>query len=197
MAYATMYSLVNRKRGAVMELKELNEDSQEQALILAKRERDRLVKRAYYLANKEKTDAYRLEWQRKNVNKSAKYKRERFASDPVYKLSECVRHRIHGAITGGSKSARTLELVGMASPDLFKYLLSHPSCTPGMTLENYGTYWHIDHIRPCASFDLTGPAQQKECFHYTNLQPLEALENKKKGSLYDGKRHRKVNGGPL
>ena len=48
----------------------------------------------------------------------------------------------------------------------------------GMNWNNYGKNgWHIDHIKPCASFDLTDPKQQKICFHYTNLQPLWAIDN--------------------
>jgi DNA/RNA endonuclease G (NUC1) len=50
-----------------------------------------------------------------------------------------------------------------------------------MNWENYGKNgWHIDHIIPCASFDLTDPKQQKNCFHYTNLQPLWAADNIRK-----------------
>lgn len=49
---------------------------------------------------------------------------------------------------------------------------------PGMTWANHKTDgWHIDHIVPCSSFDLTDPIQQKKCFHYTNLQPLWHYEN--------------------
>ena len=43
---------------------------------------------------------------------------------------------------------------------------------PGMSWDNYGSAWHIDHIRPCSSFDFSDPEQQKKCFHFSNLQPL-------------------------
>jgi HNH endonuclease. len=54
-----------------------------------------------------------------------------------------------------------------------------------MSWDNYGRDgWHIDHIRPCASFDLTDPEQQRQCFHYTNLQPLWAADNIRKGAKW-------------
>ena len=55
-----------------------------------------------------------------------------------------------------------------------------------MSWDNYGTHgWHIDHIRPCASFDLSDEEQQKICFHYTNLQPLWAEDNLKKSKKWE------------
>ena len=51
-----------------------------------------------------------------------------------------------------------------------------------MTWSNYGTYWHIDHVIPIASFDLSNEQDRVKAFHYTNLQPLEAVKNMKKGS---------------
>ena len=56
--------------------------------------------------------------------------------------------------------------------------------TEGMTWENHGE-WHIDHIKPCASFNLFDPKQQIMCFHYTNLQPLWAEENLSKSNKFN------------
>ena len=53
----------------------------------------------------------------------------------------------------------------------------------GMNWENYGV-WHVDHIKPCASFNLMKKEEQEKCFHYTNLQPLWAIENIKKGKKF-------------
>jgi hypothetical protein len=50
----------------------------------------------------------------------------------------------------------------------------------GMTWENYGTVWHIDHIKPVCSFDLTMEGIAKEVNHYSNLRPLLAEENLRK-----------------
>ena len=50
-----------------------------------------------------------------------------------------------------------------------------------MSWDNYGD-WHVDHIRPCASFDLTNEDEQRICFHYKNLQPLWGPDNLEKGS---------------
>lgn len=80
------------------------------------------------------------------------------------------------------KKGKTMELTGCSKYELLEHLGSQ--FTESMTWENYGQ-WHIDHIRPCASFDLTDLEQQKICFHWTNLQPLWATDNIKKGSKYD------------
>ena len=78
-----------------------------------------------------------------------------------------------------NKSQKTLNLLGCDIPFLWEYL--EKKFKPGMSKENYGE-WHIDHIIPCAKFDLSDPKQQEKCFHYTNLQPLWARENLQKGS---------------
>jgi len=54
--------------------------------------------------------------------------------------------------------------------------------TKGMRWENYGKYWHIDHIEPLAHFDITDQNDMKRAWHYSNLRPLKAAENIKKGA---------------
>ena len=83
---------------------------------------------------------------------------------------------------GGAVGRRSYELTGISIAELKAYLENQFS--NGMTWENRGQ-WHIDHIRPCASFDFTDPEQQRECFHYTNLQPLWAEDNLAKSDRWE------------
>lgn len=59
---------------------------------------------------------------------------------------------------------------------------------PGMTWENYGSHWHIDHIRPKSWFvyETVEDEAFRKCWALENLQPLEALENSAKGNRYEG-----------
>ena len=93
------------------------------------------------------------------------------------RLSQMVRK----AKTG--KAASTLDLLGCSLPQFMAHIQS--KFKEGMSWDNHPK-WHIDHIRPCASFDLTKEEEQKQCFHYTNLQPLWAHENFSKGDKWEG-----------
>jgi Prasinovirus endonuclease VII len=147
--------------------------------------------RRYYMRNRDKIRAAcraaKKKWARENRERLLKYHREWEArqrkNNPRFRISRNLRTRIYQALRGKTKSAKTLELLGCSVEHLKVWLTLY--FQPGMSWSNYGTCWHIDHIRPCVSFDLTDPKQQKECFNYTNLQPLFAIENLKKGSKYD------------
>ena len=54
-----------------------------------------------------------------------------------------------------------------------------------MTWENWGTYWQIDHIKPCHTFDLTSKDEVLRCFHHTNTRPLVVPQNTWKGKAHD------------
>lgn len=99
--------------------------------------------------------------------------------DPGYDAMIRLRKRLRKVLAGEKKSASCLRLVGCSSSELEAHIQS--LFLPGMSWENR-SLWHIDHIRPCAAFDLSDPAQQAKCFHYTNLQPLWAKDNIRKGS---------------
>lgn len=98
-------------------------------------------------------------------------------NNSCYAIGKNLRRRIYGALRPNKKTVGSMDLVGCTLPRLRAHLES--LFAPGMSWDNYGK-WHIDHIMPCSSFDLLDPAQQRECFHYTNLQPLWAEDNIRK-----------------
>lgn len=102
----------------------------------------------------------------------------RLSNDLEFRLKHYYRSRIRKAIKrqGADKHGTFRDLCGCSPKKLANHLES--KFCDGMTWDNYGRGgWHVDHIRPCASFDLTDPEQQKKCFHYTNLQPLWQFDN--------------------
>lgn len=110
------------------------------------------------------------------INERIKQKK---IDNPSFRLLCNLRNRVTKIVSGVNKSSSTLNMLGCSIEKLRKHLESQ--FTEGMSWDNYGLYgWHVDHIMPCASFDMTDPEQQKECFHYTNLQPLWAEDNLRK-----------------
>ncbi len=109
------------------------------------------------------------------------YKKNKRIKDTNFRIITIHRSRIQSAIKNqsGAKAFKTIELLGCAVKECRKHI--EKQFLKNMSWDNYGK-WHIDHILPCNSFDLTDPKQQKICFHYTNLQPLWAIDNIKKGS---------------
>ena len=97
-------------------------------------------------------------------------------SRPAAVVASRLRHRVYLAIrkAGARKSKRTIHLTGCTNEFLASWLESQFS--RGMTWENAGE-WHIDHILPCAAFDIADEGQQEVAFHYTNLRPLWGKEN--------------------
>ena len=82
---------------------------------------------------------------------------------PYEKLVSSIRSRIRDLLRNGYKSARTEKLLGCTMKELKEHL--EKQFKSGMTWENYGFYgWHVDHILPLSSFDLTNPDEQKKHF---------------------------------
>jgi hypothetical protein len=110
-----------------------------------------------------------------------KHQRE---TNPEFKITKNMRNRLYKAVKaqGADKSARTYELVGCTSEELMAHL--EAQFAEGMSWDNYGE-WHVDHIKPCALFNLLLADEQEACFHYTNLQPLWGPDNCSKGARYE------------
>ena len=125
----------------------------------------------YYLNNKEK-----------RIKDSVNYYNKRRKVDNNFRLKINLKSRLTKAINLNNKSNNTMVLLGITNIEfLWKHL--EKTFKPGMTRENYGK-WHVDHIIPCASFDLSNPEEQFKCFNYTNLQALWAHENLSKSDKY-------------
>lgn len=135
-----------------------------------------IQKRDYYNKNKNEISLKKKKWYQDTKPERNKYYRDRRQNNINVKIKDNCCRRINSALKS-KKNNRTLDLVGCSVQDLKIYLEN--KFQDGMHWNNYGK-WHIDHIIPCASFDLTDIDQQKKCFHYTNLQPLWAIDNIKK-----------------
>ena len=124
-------------------------------------------------------------WKSKNVNKIRVYNKEytakRYKNDPVFKLKMALRTRSRLALKGKSKCAKTELLLGCSYEHFKQHIES--KFVDGMSWENMEK-WHLDHIRPLSSFDLSIESEQQQAFHYLNMQPLWAIDNLKKGAKY-------------
>jgi hypothetical protein len=105
-------------------------------------------------------------------------RKERFQNDIQYKLSVNLRVRFYQSIKKikDKKNLNALTLAGCTLHKIREHI--EKQWLPGMSWSNYTKDgWHIDHIKPVDTFDLTDIEQQKLCFHYSNLRPLWATDN--------------------
>ncbi len=135
----------------------------------------------YQDEHKEHYKQYRKEYNkenRKQINmRSNKYNIQKRKEDLNFRLTHNLRSRINKALNGFDKALNTMMLIGCE----IDYLMYHlqEQFTSSMSWDNYGL-WHIDHIKPCSKFDLSKSEEQQKCFHYSNLQPLWAIDNFRK-----------------
>lgn len=150
------------------------------------KEEKRAYNKKYYENNKEvlsnKIKNYKLE----NKEKVCTYIKNKRKENVEFRLTCALRKRLYSTIKvqNGDKNLKFIDLIGCTSNELKSYIES--KFLPTMTWENYGSYWHIDHIIPCSSFNLIDENEQKKCFHYTNLQPLFAVTQIIDGIEYIG-----------
>jgi hypothetical protein len=145
---------------------------------------DRATRQASALRNRDGNIERARLWYASNADKHndrcAQWAAENYKTNINYKLRVLLRGRLRSFVSR-SKGIRSHELFGCSVDQLRQHL--ETQFEAGMTWENHGD-WHIDHIRPLSSFDLSDPDQIKAASHFSNLQPLWAAENMAKGARW-------------
>lgn len=154
--------------------------------------------RRYYSKNKERMRQIANDARAKNLtkfrnrdkarrNKVYQRKKERWHSDPVYKLGMQLRHSLYRSLRRKSvnKTCSALKLLGCSIDNFVIYIESQFDV--GMNWSNWGNgegSWHLDHIVPIALFDISKESHRQRCFHFSNMRPLWAAENLKKNAKF-------------
>ena len=151
-------------------------------------------RKEYLLKNREHILAQKKEHYLKNIEQIKEYHRRpktqerrrnrvnnRYNTDINFRLLTICRARVYKALKGFDKSASTMELIGCTPDELRSHIES--KFEPWMNWENQGKGgWDIEHIKACFHFNLEDSEQQRACFNWSNLQPMEHIENIKKGT---------------
>ena len=126
----------------------------------------------YNKENKEKRLRYKGKWQ--------KYRRE---TDPKYRLDENMGAAISVSLKDKKAGRKWETLVDYAVEELMERL--EKQFNSRMNWDNYGSYWAVDHVKPKSLFNYITPDEVafKQCWALKNLQPLEKIENIRKGNL--------------
>jgi hypothetical protein len=104
------------------------------------------------------------------------------AANPMLRVTDNLRRRLNALLRGTQKTSGVMALVGCSIKELRAHLES--KFEPWMSWDNYGFgpgKWVVDHIRPCASFNMLDQSGQAECFRLSNLRPLCWKQNNRKG----------------
>lgn len=148
-------------------------------------------KTEYYYNNQEKCCQRSRNWYENNKEiknqKHTVYIRTRRQNDFEFKIYSNIQSRIYSALKNESfdnkKKDSTLNIIG-CSIKFYKNWLEF-QFNENMNWSNHGEYWHIDHVKPCASFNLLDENQINECFNWKNVRPIEKVLNLIKNDKID------------
>jgi len=131
-------------------------------------------RKEYYQKNREKI-----------IKQTSQYKQNKINTDITFKLEVRLRTRLYNALIAQdeTKKQRTMKYV-QCTPKILRDWMEY-QLYDGMTMDNYGETWHMDHCKPCSMFDLSDPNQVYECFHWVNIRPYTVIKNLKKSASYN------------
>lgn len=138
-------------------------------------------RREYSLKKREKIAQYKKEYSIKNRVRINEYRRlynnKKRLNDIHFYLKELMRTRLNQALKRKTKTGSAIKDMGCTIEELKNHIES--KFIDGMSWLNKGQ-WHLDHILPISKFDLTNRDEFLKAVHYTNIQPLWAVDNRKK-----------------
>lgn len=132
--------------------------------------------------NKDKIAKY-LQKNKKRINeKRAEYDRKKREDEPKERIKNTISQLIYYSIKNNKNGYHWENLVGYNLENLMRHL--ERQFAPDMSWNNYGSYWHIDHIIPISvfNFDNYSHIDFRKCWTLSNLRPLEKIQNIKKGN---------------
>jgi len=124
--------------------------------------------RRHYNANRQEISARKSQWQS-----------EQLRSDPAARIKKHIRNTVRRMVRLGGQRQHSSSVYLGCTPAKAREHISR-LLKPGMTWDNYGEIWEIDHIHPLSSFNLTIEAEALQAAHYTNLKPLLISHNRSK-----------------
>lgn len=153
-------------------------------------ENKRIINAAYYARYRDHILERNRSWREANtdrvrniynnwINNNPNYRVDRYRNNLQCRLSCILRSRLGKAIKNQQKVGSAVEDLGCSIDALIGFL--EDKFQEGMSWDNYGE-WHIDHVMPLSSFNLTNPNELKKACHYTNLQPLWSTDNLRKSN---------------
>ncbi len=186
--YSKEYYKKNAEAIIVKSIKRQN-DNQRSIAAYGKgyRERHREKLKQYRMENRNRMAKTSLDWRHRNKSKIREYQR-RYNDDLNHHLAANLRVRLNKIVRGKCKSGSAVRDLGCSIEEFKIYIES--LFAEGMSWENYGNKkingkivfgWHLDHIIPLVSFNLADREQFLIACHFTNMQPLWASENLRKG----------------
>jgi hypothetical protein len=156
------------------------------------REYMRQYNKQYRAEHKRAIQKQRSWYTKTHKNERRTYRKNQLKFNIAYKLGECLRKRLWDALNRNLKNGKKQKTVsavkdlGCSISQFKKYI--EKRFKPGMNWNNYGfgnNKWHIDHIRPLSSFNLSNLVEAKQAIHYTKLQPLWQTENLHKHNFWE------------
>ncbi len=170
----------NKRRNESKKLHKEETHKQQKVYYEKNKEKIKEYYKEHYINNKDKYLENNQKWRHEHKDELNEKEKIRRISDENHRLKKTLRVRLHTCI---KKDKPTMEYIGCDLEFLKKWLSYR--FTDEMTFQNYGPYWHIDHVIPCSKFNFENEDEINNCFVWYNLQPLECKLNLSKSNNVD------------